>query len=77
MVHGCFWHRHPGCQFAYEPKSRVAFWREKFAKNVERDRRTNDALRKLGWRIFTVWECELRNPERVMASIKTSLSSRA
>jgi DNA mismatch endonuclease (patch repair protein) len=76
MVHGCFWHRHSGCRFAYEPKTRIAFWREKFARNVERDRRSNKALRKLGWRVLTVWECELRNPERVMAAIEAALGSR-
>ena len=39
FVHGCFWHRHKGCRFAYTPKSRVAFWNDKFRRNVERDRR--------------------------------------
>src|SRR5512146_2866358 len=76
MVHGCFWHRHQGCRFAYVPKTRVAFWREKFARNVERDRRTGNALRKLGWHVLTVWECKLRNPQRVMSVIETALKHR-
>lgn len=65
FVHGCFWHRHEGCRYAYTPKSRVAFWTRKFAKNVARDRRNEDALRGLGWRVLIVWECEARDAEAV------------
>ncbi|WP_082477600.1 very short patch repair endonuclease [Methylobacterium sp. Leaf93] len=57
-VRGCFWHRHPGCRFAYEPKSRQDFWQQKFASNVERDKRNDRALRDQGWQTLTVWECE-------------------
>jgi DNA mismatch endonuclease, patch repair protein len=67
LVHGCFWHRHKGCRFAYTAKSRQDFWKQKFTENVERDRRNLRALRKLGWRCLTVWECETRNPERLRA----------
>lgn len=59
FVHGCFWHRHPGCAFAYTPKSNRRFWLRKFAENVERDERNLRALRRLGWRTFVVWECSL------------------
>lgn len=65
FVHGCFWHRHSGCQYAYMPKSRIAFWTEKFACNVARDRRNEEALRNLGWRILVIWECETRDEEKV------------
>ena len=65
FVHGCFWHRHEGCRYAYTPKSRVAFWTRKFAENVARDRRNEDALRDLGWRVLIVWECEAREAEAV------------
>lgn len=58
FVHGCFWHRHPGCRFAYRPKSNVVFWKEKFKENVARDRRKASALRKQGWRVLVIWECE-------------------
>jgi DNA mismatch endonuclease (patch repair protein) len=61
LVHGCFWHRHPGCAFAYEPKSRVRFWTEKFRRNVERDAEQTRALKAAGWRVLTVWECGLRS----------------
>lgn len=65
FVHGCFWHRHEGCRYAYTPKSRAAFWTRKFAGNVARDRRNEDALRDLGWRVLIVWECEARDAEAV------------
>lgn len=61
FVHGCFWHRHPGCPKASTPKTRQAFWLEKFDRNVERDRRKEHELRSAGWDVLTVWECETRN----------------
>lgn len=59
FVHGCFWHRH-GCRLTGTPSTRRAFWTAKFAANVARDRRSARALRRLGWRVLTVWECSLR-----------------
>ncbi len=59
FVHGCFWHRHQKCRYAYEPKSRVDFWKQKFLSNVSRDRRVQRALRKAGWHVLIVWECEV------------------
>ena len=64
FVHGCFWHRHKGCRFAYAPKSRVAFWNAKFQSNVERDRRNARELRRLGWKVVTIWECDAGRPEK-------------
>lgn len=61
FVHGCFWHRHPGCRYAYTPKSRVDFWTQKFAANVKRDAKTRRALEQAGWQVLVVWECELRD----------------
>lgn len=61
FVHGCFWHRHPGCRYAYEPKSRADFWKAKFARNIERDREVRQVLLDAGWRVMVVWECGLRN----------------
>lgn len=58
FVHGCFWHRHPGCRFAYIPKSRVDFWQKKFAGNVARDDKNKTRLIDGGWRVLVVWECE-------------------
>lgn len=60
LVHGCFWHRHPGCRFATTPATRPDFWLEKFRQNIIRDQRNLAALRDQGWRVATVWECDLR-----------------
>ena len=59
FVHGCFWHRHPGCAFATKPTTREAFWQDKFAANVKRDQRQQRELREASWRVEVVWECEL------------------
>lgn len=61
FVHGCFWHRHPGCQYAYTPKSRVRFWTMKFKRNVERHTEVEEQLTQLGWRVVVVWECETKD----------------
>lgn len=65
LVHGCFWHRHQGCHLAYTPKSRKTFWTKKFEGNVNRDKKASAMLRRLGWRIFVVWECELQDRDRL------------
>ena len=59
FVHGCFWHRHAGCKFAYTPKSRIEFWDNKFRSTIERDLKKIKALEASGWRVLVVWECEL------------------
>ena len=69
FVHGCFWHRHPGCPLARTPKSRVDFWRAKLDGNRERDLLTQRELRDLGWRLLVVWECELNNLDSVAERI--------
>jgi len=65
FVHGCFWHRHTRCRYTTTPKTRVAFWEAKFASNVQRDKRTIRKLRSLGWAVMTVWQCELKDRERL------------
>lgn len=59
FVHGCFWHRHAGCGFAYMPKSNTVFWSKKFSANVERDQRVKAQLQSDGWRVLVVWECKI------------------
>jgi DNA mismatch endonuclease (patch repair protein) len=61
FVHGCFWHRHSGCPFAYNPKTNTAFWSRKFEGNTSRDLRDRRRLRKLGWHVVVVWECQATN----------------
>ena len=75
LVHGCFWHRHKGCRFATVPATRPDFWETKFRANVERDARNVAALRKLGWRVRIVWECDIRKDvDRAAISISRWLA---
>ena len=60
LVHGCYWHRHPGCPYTTTPATRPEFWNEKFRSNVERDMRQQRQLRAMGWRVAVVWECALK-----------------
>ena len=60
FVHGCFWHRHPGCPKATVPKTESRFWTDKFERNVERDRRKTAQLIAAGWEVGVLWECEAR-----------------
>ena len=59
FVHGCFWHRHPGCPKASMPKTNIDFWKAKFEANVARDQRKTEELVSSGWKVMVVWECEL------------------
>lgn len=67
LVHGCFWHQHPdpACKLARQPKSRMEFWGPKLRSNRERDERQLHELTRLGWRVLSVWECELSDRERL------------
>ena len=73
FVHGCFWHRHPRCRFAYTPRSRVPFWLQKFQQNVERDTRFVRALRGEGWQVVTIWECQTRDRARLGGRLRRCL----
>lgn len=73
-IRGCFWHRH-GCAVSTMPKSNVAFWMEKWSRNVCRDKRNEKAWREAGWSLIVVWECALakRNLERTLLRICSAL----
>lgn len=64
FVNGCFWHRHAGCKVASTPKSNVEFWKAKFSANVKRDKRNQAKLRRQGWRVFVLWECQVTASSR-------------
>lgn len=70
FVHGCYWHRHLGCKYAYTPKSRVEFWEKKFEQNVERDSVKERTLQDAGWNVLTVWECETKSPEQIERALQ-------
>lgn len=66
FVHGCFWHRHPGCKYTYMPKSHLDFWSRKFVENVMRDKNNISLLKKAGWLPIVVWECEIKHNADVL-----------
>ena len=64
FIHGCFWHRHEGCKFAYMPKSRVKFWQTKFEANRKRDYIVEVELRLKGIKCLVVWECSIKKMKK-------------
>ena len=72
QIRGCFWHQHddPDCPGSRMPKSRQAYWYPKLRRNVERDQATDAALRDLGWRVLTVWECQCRTEAKLSQAIE-------
>lgn len=79
FVHGCFWHRHSSrkCRLARLPKSRLEFWVPKLEQNRIRDKKQQAKLRRLGWRVLVVWECELRDLEKLKARTMAFLNGEA
>lgn len=75
FVHGCFWHSHPdpNCKDAVAPKTRTDYWLPKLARNKARDAINIAALETAGWRVMTIWECEIRDREAIMAALRKFL----
>jgi len=73
FVHGCYWHRHPGCKFAYTPKTRIEFWQNKFTQNVERDLKKKILLKQAGWDVLIVWECSTKEAGKLTVALLTLL----
>jgi DNA mismatch endonuclease (patch repair protein) len=74
FVHGCFWHRHARCPQAYTPKSRQAFWREKFRGTRLRDQQHLIQLKRDGWDVLIIWECELDSIKSASRKIRDFLT---
>ncbi|CAJ2744689.1 DNA mismatch endonuclease Vsr [Burkholderia pseudomallei] len=75
FVHGCFWHRHPGCALARLPKSREEFWLTKLEANRRRDIKNERALQDDGWGVLIIWECELGSAAGLANKIKEFLDA--
>lgn len=82
FVHGCFWHRHQDCKYAYTPKTRVDFWQKKFDDNVKRDAVVQNELKEHGIRSLIVWECTVNqmmknddNKHYIISQVKSFLNS--
>lgn len=77
FVHGCFWHLHEGCKYARMPKSNVEYWKKKLYRNRERDKHNQKELKEMGWKVITVWECELKKDrvEQTLKDLYTKITS--
>ena len=75
FVHGCFWHLHPkaGCADARLPKSNTAYWYSKLQRNVDRDKTAIATLRRAGWRVLVVWDCETKEIEHLAGRLRAFL----
>ena len=76
FVHGCYWHRHAGCKYAYTPKSRTEFWEKKFSENVKRDQIVKEDLKQKGIRQLIIWECsinQMRKNKEIEDSFKDKI----
>lgn len=76
FVHGCFWHRHAGCPNCRLPKTRLDFWRPKLEANAVRDRDALRRLKRLGWSVLVVWECEVRNHDGLSRRLNAFMEER-
>lgn len=76
FVHGCFWHRHSGCKVATTPKTRPDFWQPKFRSILERDRRVQQELEHLGWRVEVIWECETKDASALEKRLAGTVTAR-
>ena len=69
-VRGCFWHMHAGCAESHVPRSRETYWGPKLARNVQRDRTNSKLLKRLGWSLLVIWECEISDEKRLLKKLK-------
>lgn len=77
LVHGCFWHQHPGCKHAARPASNLEYWSAKLDRTVIRDTKQHAELEALGWQVIVVWECEIRDADRLSHHLQDTLRPRS
>jgi DNA mismatch endonuclease (patch repair protein) len=76
FVNGCYWHRHPGCRRTTTPKSNTTFWNQKFFENSRRDADNYNTLRRCGWRVLILWECQVKTAEQASEIIQAEFPGR-
>lgn len=75
FIHGCFWHRHDGCKNATMPKTNTEFWENKLSQNIDRDRKKQLNLERLGWKVIVIWECETEGfPKELATKLQRQIS---
>lgn len=75
FVNGCFWHGHKDCKKAALPTTRREFWEQKISSNVARDARNSEVLRQDGWRVMTIWQCQLKNQKEALETLAETAAS--
>jgi len=73
FINGCFWHRHTCKKGRSIPATRKKFWKQKFKRTIERDKQNLKALKKLGWKVLVIWECQTKKSEKIVDKISTFL----
>lgn len=73
FVHGCFWHGHTRCARSKRPMTHVCFWNKKLDANIERDERFRKELRRMGWKVLVVWQCETHKPQKLLTKLERFL----
>lgn len=77
FIHGCFWHAHEGCHYAYTPKTRTDFWISKIQDNVNRDKRNYTKLMDMDIKVLIIWECELKkNADEILEKLVIELNKK-
>lgn len=69
FVHGCFWHQHSACPNSARPTSNIAYWNRKLDRTVERDKHNIASLKSAGWQVLVVWECQIKNTEKLIGAL--------
>jgi len=75
FVHGCFWHGHKKCKRASRPTTNKMFWDKKLDTNIARDKLNNKALKSLGWKTLTLWECQIKDKDKLLLKIENFLNT--
>lgn len=74
FVHGCFWHKHENCNESTIPKTRTRFWEDKLNRNVDRDKKAIDSLKRIGWNVIVIWECETNDLTNLLIRLQKELA---
>ena len=74
FINGCFWHQHQGCRRNARPKTNKNYWLPKLEKNVKRQKEDIKELKKMGWKTYIIWECEVKNDKKLKKKIKRILA---
>lgn len=72
FINGCFWHQHQGCKRATMPKSNTLYWKPKLKRNIEKFNENVEKLLLNGWRVFTIWECEVQD-QKILKKLVTDI----